>query len=83
MRQLSDSPLVFFTAACQRPDRRVFPITAKPARLARQIAIPVWSNNQQARGGVAHDRGALEELHQTSLRPFDTLCHKKSESGQT
>jgi hypothetical protein len=29
MPQLSDSQLVVLTAACQRPDRSVFPVTAK------------------------------------------------------
>ena len=29
MPQLSDSQLVVLTAACQRPDRCVFPVTAK------------------------------------------------------
>ena len=32
MPQLSDSQLVVLTAACQRPDRCVFPVTAKNSK---------------------------------------------------
>ncbi|MGZ9053231.1 MAG: hypothetical protein ACXW3N_13805, partial [Rhodoplanes sp.] len=46
--QFSDSQLVVLTAACQRPDRSVFPVTAR----LKKLGLDVTSEKDEKRGRV-------------------------------
>ena len=68
MPQLSDSQLVVLTAACQRPDRCVFPITA---RLKGNAVGNVLKS--------LHNKGLIKEIH---AKRDDTVWRHDEERGR-